>query len=293
MKEMIIMVLTTLAFAGCESAPLQRVDSTATVRPGISEISPAQARPAVEAAYSQLVDVREPAEFAAGHAYRARNIPLATLAENLDKIEKNEPVYLICQTDNRSRQAADILAKAGFKSVIVVTGGTVAWKAAGLPMGDEAPAVLSTKLDERTANALLAALDDERRAAATYEAVLAKFPGVRPFVNIVEAEKQHQALLLPMFAKYGVQVPKNEFDASSIAVPETLAEACKAAIKAEEDNIALYDGFFEFIKEADIKAIFERLQAASRDNHLPAFTRCATGGGGPGPGRGLGRGRPN
>lgn len=134
MKQIVIAVLSALVFAGCQSAPIQRVDSTATVSPGISEMSPEQARQAVEAAYSQLVDVREPAEFAAGHAYRARNIPLATLAENLDKIEKNEPVYLICQTDNRSRQAAKVLADNGFGQIVVITGGTNAWQKAGLPM---------------------------------------------------------------------------------------------------------------------------------------------------------------
>lgn len=284
-----------LIVGGCETAPTATADSPVVVtKGGVSEASPAEARRAVEAAYSQFIDVREPSEYASSHAYRARNIPLDTLEANLDKIEKNEPVYLICQTDNRSRQAADILAKAGFKSVVVVTGGTVAWKAAGLPMGDEPPAVVSTKLDERTAKALLSALEDERRAAATYEAVLAKFPGARPFVNIIEAEKHHQSLLLPLFAKYDVQVPKNAFDRSTITVPETLSEACEAGRKAEEENIALYDGFFEFTKEPDIKSVFERLQAASRENHLPAFTRCAAGGGaGRGSGKGPGRGRPS
>lgn len=292
MKEMIMTVLAAFVFAGCGSAPLQRVDSTATVSAGISEMAPAEARPAIEAAYSQFVDVREPAEYAAGHAYRARNIPLATLADNLDKIEKNEPVYLICQTDNRSRQAADILARAGFKSVVVVTGGTVAWKAAGLPMGDPATAASTSRVDEQTERALLASLEDERRAEATYRAVLAKFPHARPFVNIVEAEKQHQNRLLGLFEKYGVQVPVNPFDPAAITVPETIGEACKAGIKAEEENIALYDGFFKFVKEADIRSVFQLLQSASKENHLPAFTRCA-GGGGRGPGRGPGPGRVN
>ena len=43
------------------------------------------------------------------------------------------------------------------------------------------------------------------------------------------------------------------------------------------------------VKESDIKDIFTRLQAASRDNHLPAFTRCSEGGGGRGRGPGPGR----
>jgi rhodanese-related sulfurtransferase len=130
-----IAILAIVMFiGGCQSAPKQAVDSRAAIKPGVSEMSPADARPATEAAYSQFVDVREPAEYAAGHAYRARNIPLATLDANLDKIERNEPVYLICRTDRRSREAAKVLAEAGFDRVVVITGGTEAWQGAGLPM---------------------------------------------------------------------------------------------------------------------------------------------------------------
>lgn len=118
--------------------PTRTTDSTGVVaKTGISEASPAEARPAIEAAYSQFIDVRSPEEYAEGHAYRTRNIPLDTLADNLDKIEKREPVYIICRTDNRSRQAAEILVNAGFSRAIVVTGGTEAWKAAGMPMGSK------------------------------------------------------------------------------------------------------------------------------------------------------------
>jgi rhodanese-related sulfurtransferase len=122
---------------GCQPAQKRTTDSPVIVQmQGVSEITPAAAQPGVEAAYSQFVDVRTPEEYAAGHAYRARNIPLDTLAANLDMLEKNEPVYLICRTDNRSRKAAQILVDAGFSQAIVVVGGTEAWKAAGLPMGE-------------------------------------------------------------------------------------------------------------------------------------------------------------
>jgi rhodanese-related sulfurtransferase len=101
---------------------------------GVTEITPEQARPAVEAAYSQFIDVRTPEEYAAGHANRARNIPLDTLMANLDKLEKNEPVYLICQTGRRSQEAARMLNAAGFRQTVSIAGGTAAWQAAGLPM---------------------------------------------------------------------------------------------------------------------------------------------------------------
>jgi len=105
------------------------------IKAGISEMAPAEAKTGTEAAYSQFVDVRTPEEYAAGHAYRAVNIPLDSLSEKMGRLERNEPVYLICRTDNRSRQAAKILVEAGFGQVVVVTGGTDAWQAAGMPMG--------------------------------------------------------------------------------------------------------------------------------------------------------------
>ena len=129
--------MAAIILAGCQSRPLGQTDSPPVVtKTGVSEIAPEQARPAVEAAYSQFVDVRTPEEYAAGHAYRARNIPLDTMMANLDKLEKNEPVYLICQTGRRSLEAARILNEAGFSRTISVEGGTSAWQAAGLPMGD-------------------------------------------------------------------------------------------------------------------------------------------------------------
>ncbi len=287
MRFVTILALSIVLFVGCNPAERKTTDSPVVVKTsGVSEISPAAAQPAVEAAYSQFIDVRTPEEYAAGHAYRARSIPLDTLAANLDKLEKNEPVYIICRTDNRSRQAAKILVDAGFSQAIVITGGTEAWTAAGLPMGGPPSAVNSEKLDEKTQQALVSALGDERKAYATYQAVLAKFPNARPFSNIVGAEERHESFLLPLFAKYGVTAPKNEFDPAKITVPDTLGEACKVGVAAETENIALYDGFLGFVKEPDIKAVFTRLQAASRDNHLPAFTRCSEGG------RGGGRGRP-
>lgn len=134
MKTLTLILLAAIALAACQSAPTTRTDSPPVSKKGVSEMAPLEARPAVEAAYSQLVDVRTPEEFKMGHARRARNIPLDILSSSFDKIEKNEPVYLICRTDNRSRQAAKILSDAGFGQVVVITGGTQAWESNGLPM---------------------------------------------------------------------------------------------------------------------------------------------------------------
>lgn len=136
MRVIVLTILFAALLAGCQTAPKRNIDSRAAVAAGISEMSPAEARPAVEAAYSQFIDVRTPEEYAEGHAYRARNIPLDTLAVNLDKLERNEPVFLICRSGSRSKKAAQILVDNGFPKAVSIAGGTEAWKAAGLPMGE-------------------------------------------------------------------------------------------------------------------------------------------------------------
>lgn len=136
------------------------------------------------------------------------------------------------------------------------------------------------RLDEKTEKALLAALADERQAQAVYEAVLDKFGDVRPFSNIVKAEKRHESFLLPLFEKYGVKVPENEFTKDKAEVPATLAEACENGAAGEKANISLYDGFLEFAVEPDIRETFAYLRDASKNNHLPAFERCGGGKGG-------------
>jgi rhodanese-related sulfurtransferase len=136
MRLVLVIFVITAFIAGCKTAPVKVTDSPEVVAgAGVITITPQQALPGTSAAYAQFIDVRTPEEFAAGHADRARNVPLDMLASNLDMLEKNEPVYLICRTDNRSSQAAKMLVDAGFKQAIVIKGGTEAWKADGLPMG--------------------------------------------------------------------------------------------------------------------------------------------------------------
>lgn len=148
MKILLLSVaLVVTCIAGCQSATTtQSRTETPVAATGIKEVSPTDAQTEVAKAYSQFIDVRTPEEYAAGHADRARNIPLDTISANLDQLEKNEPVYLICQTGNRSKKAAIILNEAGFNNVINITGGTSAWEAAKLPMNTPPPH--STKNDE-------------------------------------------------------------------------------------------------------------------------------------------------
>ncbi len=84
----------------------------------------------------QLLDVRPAADFNGDWGYipGARNIPLENLPARLDGLERSRPIRLICRTDRRSSQAAELLAKAGFENARVIQGGMTAWRVRGWPV---------------------------------------------------------------------------------------------------------------------------------------------------------------
>jgi|SRR5690625_4201829 len=76
---------------------------------------------------AQLIDVREPNEYERGHIRGARNIPLTQLKQALSAIRPDKPVYLYCQTQNRSARAAHILYKNNYGDINVLQGGFKKW----------------------------------------------------------------------------------------------------------------------------------------------------------------------
>lgn len=83
-----------------------------------------------------VLDVREPAEFAAGHLPKARNIPLKELAKRIDEIGKykERAVLVTCRSGPRAGSASGLLKRAGFATVYQLKGGLNAWQQASLPV---------------------------------------------------------------------------------------------------------------------------------------------------------------
>ncbi|WP_043264747.1 rhodanese-like domain-containing protein [Streptomyces sp. CT34] len=71
----------------------------------------------------QLIDVRNPAEYAEGALPGARNIPLAALLDRIGELDPDRPVVLYCRSGNRSVIAAALLEARGFDEVSDVAGG--------------------------------------------------------------------------------------------------------------------------------------------------------------------------
>ena len=83
-----------------------------------------------------VVDVCEPAEFAAGHVTGAKNIPLGDLEARLPGVVKNKalPLILVCASGARSGKAVAIAKKLGYEQAQSLGGGLKAWKDANLPL---------------------------------------------------------------------------------------------------------------------------------------------------------------
>jgi rhodanese-related sulfurtransferase len=106
-----------------------------SLRGGGSGITPAEAVRLMNHAKAVVIDVCEPAEFAAGHIGGARSVPLGGLAEAKGlPSNKSLPLVVVCAAGVRAQRAAGVLQKLGYEDVKVLAGGMRAWREASLPV---------------------------------------------------------------------------------------------------------------------------------------------------------------
>ena len=86
----------------------------------------------------ELIDVRTPVEYRELHCHFARNVPLSDLDPKAVMTARNGtasgPLYVICRSGSRGKQACEKFLAAGFTNVVNVEGGTLAWAECGLPV---------------------------------------------------------------------------------------------------------------------------------------------------------------
>src|ERR1022692_1074243 len=81
----------------------------------------------------QLIDVREPHEYAAGRIAGGRHIELAALSDSAATIDRSRTVVFYCRSGARSAMATQAFAAAGYDAHNMA-GGLLDWTAAGLPL---------------------------------------------------------------------------------------------------------------------------------------------------------------
>lgn len=106
-----------------------------------------------------LIDVREASEYAEGHIPGAINIPIRTLAQNLDKIPADQPVMVYCASGLRAGMATASLQALGYSNVKAFPPGWKGWSGAGEEVSTDAVEAATYTVPEINP-ALLAAVDE-------------------------------------------------------------------------------------------------------------------------------------
>ena len=83
-----------------------------------------------------LIDVRTPQEYDAGHLKNALNIDVKAdnFCDEIEKLDKGCPIFVYCRSGGRSKTAANIFKKAGFKTVYELDKGIIGWIESGKPV---------------------------------------------------------------------------------------------------------------------------------------------------------------
>ena len=123
------LLVAALVSGGLLAWPLVKGGSSA------GKLSPGQAVMLINRERAVLVDVSEPAEYAAGHAAGAKSVPLGKLEGSSD-LPKNKalPLVVLCPTGSRAARAVATLKKLGYENSRVLAGGLAAWRDANLPV---------------------------------------------------------------------------------------------------------------------------------------------------------------
>lgn len=160
----------------------------------------------------QLVDVREPDEFASGHIPGAQLIPLGELARRKADLDPRRPTIVYCKMGGRGMAGAGILQSAGF-DVVNLRGGFLAWEGHavdGLPAAGQAWFRASTTVEE-----LLEQLYHLEEGARRFYARAAErvAPELRAaFARLVEAEAEHKDEVIELYRRVVGREPHFDTD---------------------------------------------------------------------------------
>jgi rhodanese-related sulfurtransferase len=112
----------------------ERIDTEGTEHGG--ELPAERLAEMLEAGEVEVIDVRRPHEWDAGHIPGARRVEVNDLPTEAAKLDRDRPVVLYCRSGSRSELAADGLRAGGFDAH-ALAGGITAWAEEGRPLEPE------------------------------------------------------------------------------------------------------------------------------------------------------------
>lgn len=221
----------------------------------------------------ELVDVREPAEYREKHLPGAILLPLSGLPDNMNKLDADGTVITYCRAGVRSKSAAALLKRSGFREVYSITGGIDAWN--GLVSSGEYEAGMFLLEGKKTAEELISlagALEDgAKRFYEEAKELAADDDSKKLFDLLIRAEEKHKEVLLKSYNRIRGEDPEDnrlkespaEFMESGVSVKEvvdwlkqeerTTRDILELSMQIETNALDLYMKMLREIEDVDAK----------------------------------------
>ena len=124
-KNLVLILMLAVVVSACSS------EASSVTNLSVTQFAEEIKQPSI-----QVLDVRTPAEFAEGHLANSLNIDFESgnFADEIKKLDKSKSYALYCRSGRRSALAAAEMSKAGFHHILNMSGGTIDWTTAGLPL---------------------------------------------------------------------------------------------------------------------------------------------------------------
>ncbi len=97
-------------------------------------LTPTQATQKINHQHAILIDIRSADSYKTGHIAQSRHIEVSELSSKTEKIAKDKPIILVCESGRNASKQVAAVRKLGFSDVSVLDGGILAWTQASLPL---------------------------------------------------------------------------------------------------------------------------------------------------------------
>jgi len=162
-----------------------------------------------------VLDVRQPAEYEAGHIPGAQLVPLPEIKDRMNEIDRAKPVVVYCAIGGRSRVAAQMMAGENFREVYNLSGGFKAWQD-NKAIGPEESGLQIFDGSERVEDVLIVSYSLEMGLREFYLAMIPRVtePAARElFEKLAEIEIHHQDRIFSEYCKVtGTTPPRTDFE---------------------------------------------------------------------------------
>jgi rhodanese-related sulfurtransferase len=138
---MLVLIIASVFLGGCAYITGEAITTpspTHTTAIVIKNVSPEEAHGLLmlSSKWVHVIDVRTPEEYAENHLMGAVNIDLNSegFKKEINNLEKDAAYLVYCRSGTRSAAASAVMAELGFREIYNMTGGIIAWQAAGYPV---------------------------------------------------------------------------------------------------------------------------------------------------------------